>query len=108
AARRATDVRVSGAAGAEVTDSSVAGARLCAVHGDEEARLDLTGLRAVGAETGLRLRSAAEEESRVRACVFTGQGRSGVEIGAGTAVALTEVRVSGAGGAGVTVDAGGG
>ncbi|MGX9919772.1 right-handed parallel beta-helix repeat-containing protein [Streptomyces sp. NPDC002248] len=100
-------LRVSGAAGAEVTDSSVAGARLCAVHGDEEARLDLTGLRAVGAETGLRLRSGAEEESRVRACVFTGQGRSGVEIGAGTAVALTEVRVSGAGGAGVTVDAGG-
>ncbi|MGE9694186.1 right-handed parallel beta-helix repeat-containing protein [Streptomyces sp. CH6] len=100
-------LRVSGAAAAEVSDSSVTGARLCAVHGDEEARLVLTGLRAVGSETGLRLRSTAEEESRLQACIFTGQGRSGVEIGAGTAVALTEVRVSDAGGAGVTVDAGG-
>jgi nitrous oxidase accessory protein NosD len=100
-------LRVAGAARAEAGDTWVAGARLCAVHADEEACLDLTGLRAEGSATGLRLRSAADEPSVLRSCVFTGQARSGVEIGAGTAVELRDLRVAGAGGAGVAVDAGG-
>ncbi|GGU24404.1 right-handed parallel beta-helix repeat-containing protein [Streptomyces daghestanicus] len=100
-------VAVAGSATAEVADTAVTEPGLCGLHAEEAARLVVTGLRLRGAETGVRVRSVTEEPSELRGCTLAGQRRSGVELGPDSAAVLTDVRVTGAGGAGVAVDAGG-
>ncbi|MFI9601960.1 right-handed parallel beta-helix repeat-containing protein [Streptomyces sp. NPDC052043] len=92
---------------AEVAESSLDGFRVCGVHVEGEARAVLDTVRVRGGETGVRLRSAAEEPSELRDCSVGGQRRSGVEVGVESSVELTGTRVAQVGGAGVTVDAGG-
>ncbi|WP_320784295.1 right-handed parallel beta-helix repeat-containing protein [Streptomyces sp. CRN 30] len=100
-------VAAAGAATAVVSDTAVSDPGLCGLHAEETARLVVTGLRLRGAETGVRIRSVSAEPSELTGCTLGGQRRSGIELGAETAAVLTDVRVTGAGGAGVAVDAGG-
>ncbi|MGW5236327.1 right-handed parallel beta-helix repeat-containing protein [Streptomyces nodosus] len=92
---------------AEVADSSLDGFLVCGVHVEGEARAVLDAVRVTGGETGVRLRSTAEEPSELRDCWVAGQRRSGVEVGVESSAALAGTRVAEVGGAGVAVDTGG-
>ncbi|MET9134745.1 right-handed parallel beta-helix repeat-containing protein [Streptomyces antibioticus] len=100
-------VEVSGKGTAELRDVSVTGVRLCGLHTAEEGRLVASGTLVRGTQTGVVLRSLADEPSVLDGCTLDAPERSGVEIGAGSAAVLGGLRVTGAGGAGVAVDAGG-
>ncbi|WP_446039715.1 right-handed parallel beta-helix repeat-containing protein [Streptomyces sp. SID1121] len=97
-------VHVTDEARAELTDCALGGLGMTGVAVLDRAAATVTGCRIDGAASGLVVGSAAG--TRVEHTTVSATAETGVQIAEGGAAALTGVRITGAGAAGVVVDAG--